>query len=208
MIITRPIPIATQVNAILRDRIREGKYPPGARLPSESELAKELDVSRATIRTVLTRLAAEGLILRKQGDGTYINERIRDVNTHLGGLWEFNRLIESSGYTPSIKTLSITERGATRREVSDLGIELGDDVVELRRLFFADSNPVILATNMVPVSLIDTSIGGLDGQLPISKFLQRYCHRKIAFVISDVGARLAGDGLADVLNLESGSPVL
>jgi len=65
MLITRPVPITAQVNEILRQRIREGTYVPGARLPSESELARELDVSRATIRTVLTRLAAEGLILRK-----------------------------------------------------------------------------------------------------------------------------------------------
>ncbi len=129
MSITRSAPVAVQVNQILRERIRLGAYPPGGKLPSESELSQEFDVSRATIRTVLARLAAEGLILRKQGDGTYVNERIREVNTHLGGLWEFGRLIESSGYQPSINPLSITQRSSTEHEAHLLAIQPGDEVL-------------------------------------------------------------------------------
>lgn len=208
MLITRPVPITAQVNEILRQRIREGTYVPGARLPSESELARELDVSRATIRTVLTRLAAEGLILRKQGDGTYINQHIQDINTHLGGLWEFGRLIESSGYQPSIEALSVTTRNAETSEAGELVIQYGEELLELKRLFFADSQPVILATNLMPFKFIDQSTGQLDGGLPIREFLQRYCHKRIAYAISDVQSTLTQGEAANILRLEPGSPIL
>ena len=208
MSIARSAPVAVQVNQILRERIRLETYPPGGKLPSESDLSKEFEVSRATIRTVLARLAAEGLILRKQGDGTYVNERLRDVNTHLGGLWEFSRLIESSGYQPSIKTLSIKRRTSTEHEAHLLAIPSADEVLTLKRMFYADNKPVILASNSIPYARIDPSAGQPDGQLPIHEFLQRYCHRKIAFAISDVRASLVNDDVADILGYNPDSPLL
>jgi len=113
MLVTRSKSIVEQVNEVLRERIRNATYAPGLRLPSENGLAEEFGVSRATIRTVLAKLSVEGLILRRQGDGTYVNERILEVNTHLGGLWDFSRLIESSGFSSSIKALSLQETTAT-----------------------------------------------------------------------------------------------
>ena len=65
--------IAEQVEELLRGRIRDGTYAPGSRMPSESELSDEFGVSRATVRTVLAKLAVNGLILRKQGDGGWWN---------------------------------------------------------------------------------------------------------------------------------------
>ena len=155
MNIIRSIPVADQVNEVLRGRMRDGTYKPGERLSSESELSKEFGVSRATVRTVLARLEAEGLILRKQGDGTYINERIQDVNTHLGGLWEFSRLIESSGYQASIKSLAVDKRLASEEEASELAIQPGEEVLSLTRLFYADRKPVILVANAIPYRFID-----------------------------------------------------
>ena len=116
MLVTRSKSIVEQVNEILRERIHDATYKPGERLPSESELAEQFGVSRATVRTVLAKLSVEGLILRRQGDGTYVNERIRDVNTHLGGLWDFTRLIETSGFSASIKALSVELTQATEKE--------------------------------------------------------------------------------------------
>ncbi|MDX9863592.1 MAG: GntR family transcriptional regulator [Anaerolineaceae bacterium] len=82
MVIKRRQPITEQVISLLRGRIRSREYGDG-RLPSESELALEMEVSRATIRTALSRLEAEGLVNRRQGDGTYVNQRIRDVKNHI-----------------------------------------------------------------------------------------------------------------------------
>jgi GntR family transcriptional regulator len=208
MNISRPAPIATQLNDILRERFISGAYPPGGRLPSESELASEFDVSRATIRTVLASLASEGLILRKQGDGTYLNPLIREVNTHLGGSWEFRRLIESSGYQATIQALATQTRVAQEKELSALALPPGSQVLVLKRLFFADLKPVILATNIIPYATIIRPAGQIDGSLDIREILQRYYNKKIAFAVSDVQARLANAEVTEILQCEPDTPLL
>jgi len=178
------------------------------RLPSESDLSKKFGVSRATVRTVLARLNAEGIILRKQGDGTYINEHIQDVNTHLGGLWEFSRLIESSGYSASIRLLKVETRPAEPREAEHLQIQPEERVIWMQRLFYADDQPVILATNAIPERFIDPERATISAEYPIQKFLQEYCHKQVAYVILDMGATRVSEQAAEYLYLSAGQSLL
>lgn len=68
------LPLYHQVAAVLRQRIENAEYPAGDRLASEDELAAEFAVSRATIRQAVGSLVSEGLVVRKQGSGTYVQE--------------------------------------------------------------------------------------------------------------------------------------
>lgn len=178
--------IANQVDEILLERIRDGTYPAGSRMPSESELSDELGVSRATVRTVLARLAVNGLIIRRQGDGTYVNSRVQEVSAHSGNLWDLVQLIESNGFKPSIQSLSVEHRPASDKESLALALESGEDLVVLRRLFFADQQPVILANNVIPFSLLREPLENIDGSLHIREILHKYCRQKIAFAITEI----------------------
>jgi GntR family transcriptional regulator len=208
MNIVRSRTIFEQVNEILRDRIRQGAYGAGSRLPSESELSEEFSVSRATIRTVLARLAAEGLILRKQGDGTYVNESIQDVNAHLGGLTDFVRLIESSGHRPSIRALSTKRRPATAEESRILGLEAAEEVILIVRLLFANEYPVILADNVFAVSLLAAGNREFNPELSIQELMRRHCRQEIAYAVVDIRATLVGDDIAGPLKRAPASPLL
>jgi len=208
MRVIRPKSIAVQVNEILRDRIHDGTYLPGQRIPSESELSGEFGVSRATVRTVLAKLAVEGLILRKQGDGTYVNERLQEANTHLGNIWDFWWLIESNGYDASITALSMAEKNASEEEARLLALDSGEYLVEVKRLFFADMQPVILASNMIPVSLLAVPVEQIDGQLRIREIMQQYCHQEIAFAITEIRSVIVGVEVRDVLESELDLPLL
>jgi GntR family transcriptional regulator len=66
------LPLYHQVAGILRQRIEEGVYPVGTRLQSEDEFAAEFDVSRATVRQAIGELVMEGLVVRRQGRGTFV----------------------------------------------------------------------------------------------------------------------------------------
>ncbi len=167
-------------------------YPAGSRMPSESELSEELGVSRATVRTVLAKLAINGLIIRKQGDGTYVNARVREVNAHSGNLWDLVEIISSNGYKPSIQSLVIEKRPATEKEAIVLALEPGDDLLCMRRLFFADGKPVILANNVTPFSLLREPLESIDGTLHIRDILQQYCRQKIGFAITDIRSAVIG----------------
>jgi GntR family transcriptional regulator len=192
--------LASQVEDLLRGRIREGVYAPGGRMPSESELSEELGVSRATVRTVLAKLAVNGLILRKQGDGTYVNARVEKVSVHLGNVWDFICLIESNGFSPSIQFISSELRAATEKEAQMLSIEPGEQLLSLRRLFHADDKPVILTHNIFPPALLRVPVDEVDGSLHIRDILQNYFHREIAFVITDIHATQAGEEVGSLLN--------
>lgn len=192
MQIIQPKTVANQVDEILLERIRGEKYPAGSRMPSESDLSEELGVSRATVRTALAKLAANGLIIRKQGDGTYVNARVREVSAHADTLWDLVQLIENNGYNPSIQSLAVVKRSATEKEALALAIETGEDLLCMKRLFLADGQPVILANNVMPFSLLREPMESIDGDLHIREIFNRYCHQKIGFAITDIRSTLIG----------------
>lgn len=208
MQITRPTPIVEQVDSLLRDRIRAEYYPPGGRLPSETELSEELGVSRATIRTVLARMAVEGLILRKQGDGTYVNQHIRAINTLSGGMWDFARLIASSGFEPAIHPVSLKIRPADEQEAEFLSVAPGENLLAIVRLFFADGTPAILAKNVIPLHLLKETPDRIDGRLQIGDLLSRYCSQKIAYTLTDINSTTASAEAVEFFNQPAGSPLL
>ncbi|HSV86743.1 MAG TPA: GntR family transcriptional regulator, partial [Levilinea sp.] len=103
MVIERPVPIVEQVNRIIRERIQDGIYPHGGRLPSETDLAAEFGISRATLRLAMTPLVSDGVLLRKQGNGTYVNKRGWEVTSTLDRFWSFVRLIQDTGHVPAVR---------------------------------------------------------------------------------------------------------
>jgi GntR family transcriptional regulator len=200
--------VANQVDEILLERIRDGTYPAGSRMHSESELSEELGVSRATVRTVLAKLAVNGLIIRRQGDGTYVNPRVQEVSAHSGNLWDLAQLIESNGFKPTIQSLSIERRPANEKESLALALEAGDDLLFLRRLFIADQQPVILANNVIPFSLLREPMDNIDGQLHIREILHKYCHQKIAFAITEIRSAVIGSEAYGILEGKAGRAML
>lgn len=208
MTISRPKPIVDQIDELLRQRIYDEEYPPGTRLPSESELLQEFGVSRATIRTALTRMATEGLIIRRQGDGTYVNEHLQEVNAQMGGLWEYMRLIRRSGHEPSIRLLNSQNRQATPAEAQALGLQVEEPVLSLTRLFLADRRPVILTVNALPHRHIQGQADDVDGSLPLRTLLKEHCQQRIAYAIFDIRATLAGEEVAKTLQQSPGDPLL
>ncbi len=185
-------PNIEQIESALRERIQQRAYEPGEQLPTELALTAEFGVSRATIRTVLTRLASEGLIIRRQGAGTYVNQRVGEVNT-LGGLLDYGRLITESGYQPTIQPISMLQRDATEQEAELLKLEPGEPVLVLVRLFLADERPFILATNVIPQALFTSEEDFYDGRLPLHTFLQQYCRQTIAYAIYEISPTRAND---------------
>jgi len=70
------VPITRQITDQIRSHVAGGTLMPGDRLPSVRQLAKELAVNQNTILHVYERLTAEGLLERRQGDGTYVCQKL------------------------------------------------------------------------------------------------------------------------------------
>lgn len=208
MAVQRQIPIAEQVTSTLHERISDGVYAPGKRLPSESELADEMGVSRGTVRSALATLATAGFIDRRQGDGTYVRNVKSPENPLMYAIWEFSHLIEASGRRPSIRAVSIDKRPATEKEATALGIRLNEDVVSVVRLFYADEQPIIFSTNTSPTTLFVQEIEQLDATCGIHGFLKRFCNQEVGRIDTDISATIANEQVRDALSLGPNTPVL
>lgn len=65
-------PLAEQAADLLLDRIREGEWPLGSKLPGENTLGPQLGVGRSTVREAIRRLAGQGVLATRQGAGVFV----------------------------------------------------------------------------------------------------------------------------------------
>lgn len=129
----------------LRQNILERDTGNTSKLPSEEQLAKELNVSRVTIRSALKDLEQEGLVLRIHGKGTFINPEARRIQANLGAMAEFSAVIQQNGYDPKMKLLSVRTEAATEKLAKCLNMFPGAELIRVEKLYYADKHPVILS---------------------------------------------------------------
>jgi GntR family transcriptional regulator len=208
MVIERPVPIVEQVNRIIRDRIQDGLYPPGGRLPSETELAAEFGISRATLRLAIAPLVSDGVLLRKQGDGTYVNKRGWEVTAKLDRFWSFVRLIQETGHEPDVRMLRVAYRAVTEDEALLLEIPLENQVLVIERVFLSENCPVIYSTNVVPAVLFDEAPSSSETIVSIYDFLHAHTGQEIYYSTTDISAQIPDEPIAAALELPPCTPIL
>ena len=199
MEIKHNLTIKEQIASLLLEQINTGKYTPGQRLPSESELSQELKVSRASVRSALSALETAGLISRKQGDGTYVTANRPGLTSMASSVWEFTHLIHSQGRKCSLVGLGAARRKPTEFEQAALALEGEGEVASVERLIYADGLPIIYSINVFPLSILKAGIT-LD-QLDLSKglddFVASYFELKISGVDMEIRAQSGLEGQID-----------
>jgi GntR family transcriptional regulator len=121
---------------ITEDLVR-GRYPMGQALPAEKDLANELDVSIGTLRKAVDELVAEGIVVRRQGRGTYVAEH--DAKRLLYYFFHVARWDADKKTYPRVETVSFGAAHASKEEGLKLGIEEGSSVWRIvTRLYLED----------------------------------------------------------------------
>ena len=130
-------------------RIISGDLGPGAMLPSEKDLGLEYGVSQGTARKALSELELKGIVLRRQGLGTFVA-----TTTPESDLFHFFRLRKTDGshVTPEMAEETIKKRAATVSERSALTV-CGDDVFEIRRIRTENEAVVVFEKIVLPAVL-------------------------------------------------------
>ena len=142
MTLTRYVPHWRRIEQALRERI--ATLDPGDPLPSDAELCEEFGVSRMTARNAMQRLADEGLVLRVPGKGSFVAEP--PAHRRADRLLTFSREMERRGRQPSSRVLAREIRPSTAEEAAALGLALAEPVVVLRRIRYADDEPIAVET--------------------------------------------------------------
>jgi len=149
-----PVPLYYQMAKTIEKEIENGELIPGQRLENEIALAGRLRVSRPTARRALQELVDLGMLVRKRGVGTQVAPARVHRRVDLTSLFDD---LASSGRTPTTTVLEYSVEPGTP-EVSDaLEIPLGGDVVTVRRLRYADGEPLALMVNQMALEIAPTS---------------------------------------------------
>jgi GntR family transcriptional regulator len=150
----RPRLRSVSVQDELKQRIDRGELPAGTRLPSEPELAAELQVSRATLREALRAMELEGLLRRRQGSGTFVADHPRMANS-LDVNFGVTDAIRAAGMTAGIANGRHWVEPASAGEAALLELEPGQDVLVIERVRTAEGKPVVLSRDLFPSRLLD-----------------------------------------------------
>jgi len=198
--IKRAPSLVEQVKTHLKQRIINHEFDDG-RIPPEMELAGELNVSRNTVRDALSRLEMEGVIYRRQGAGTFVNETVRLVKTRLEEIIPYETLITEQGYTPTIELINFAEQPADAASAGALNLEPGTTLLAVEKLYRADGEPVIFSQTWLPRHLVTQPYTAPDFLPPIFEVLPRLCQQELAYYLSELLPVIAGAELAATLNL-------
>lgn len=197
-------PLYQQVRDVFVQRIADGHWPPGRSIPSEIALAGELGVSQGTVRKALDTLASDHILERRQGKGTYVAEVTAERS-----LFQFFRMAAPGGArkTPAHVESRLKRRPSQAEEIERLGLGVGDDVFDLRRVRSIDERPVIFERIIVSAARFP----GLDEKtLPNTLYALYQSDYGISVIAAseELRAKAASPKVARALGLEEGAPVL
>ena len=134
-------PLYDQIKILLTQSLIAGEWKPGEAIPSETELAARYQVSQGTVRKAIDALAAENIVIRRQGKGTFVA-----THTEPKHQYRFLRIIPDKGEKvhPTTNFIDV-KRGKAGAEVANaLDLKLGAPVTALRRVLVFAGMPTIL----------------------------------------------------------------
>lgn len=140
-------PLYRQIKGLMIQALEAGEWLPGQAIPSEQELAARFSVSQGTVRKAVDELAADNLLVRKQGKGTYVAS-----HNDPRALFRFLRLVPIDGELVHPESLPLEcWRAKAGQEASRmLGIPQGSPIIIIRRLLRFSRKPVVVDEIYLP----------------------------------------------------------
>lgn len=201
-------PLYEQIAERLRERIVSGQLPAGERLAPEHELAREFGASRITIRGALEVLKREGLVITRQGLGSFVRPpRVRQV---LARLEPLDDALAEQGLAPTTRLLEYRFVRAPEAVRDGLGLADEAEVLLSRRLHGDRDGPLAYVSMYLPAELGEQfSRRDLEAhQHPVFELLPKRLGLEIGRATQNVRAEAADAEVARALGVREGAPVL
>jgi GntR family transcriptional regulator len=137
-----------------------GKMEAGGRLPSEPDLARQMGVSRATLREAMRTFEVQGLIRRRQGSGTFVVGQVPVIEAGLEVLESLETMAVRRGLEVSVSDLRVEAIAADEENAQGLGVPVGTPLTRVRRVIRENSRPVAyLADTLCSTALQPEQLG-------------------------------------------------
>ena len=200
-------PLYDQIKVLLTQSLIGGEWRPGDMIPSEIELAQRFKVSQGTVRKAIDSLAAENILIRRQGKGTFVATHNQD-DVRL----RFLRLTAESGQKELLQNefLSCEKSKANAHTGKVLEIKTGATTIEVKRLLTFSGRPLIYDHIVVPAApfkgLNRAKVEESNGSM-YSMYESQFGIRMIR-AEERIKAVAASADIASALGLKEGYPLL
>jgi GntR family transcriptional regulator len=192
----------------LVDYIRMKNLKVGDKLPSESDLADRLNVSRLTLREALRVFREEGLIYTVHGIGTFLSSDFKQINDTLDINQGTTEMITSAGYKPGVKFFEKKLVKADINLIKFLNVSEGSDILLCKRVRTADNKPIVYSANYFAPLLANTFLSINDENISVYRCIEETLNIKIGNSLAEIIPLCCTAELAKKLDYMEGKPLL
>jgi len=163
----RRMPLYAQAEKVLEDLLVHRRYRIGDRIPPEAELVRSLGVSRATIRAAVGRLVGRGLLVRRQGSGTFLARlpegsdepgpvgiKLGSSVAQLGRLETYTSIAGRLGFKADSAQLRVEAGRAAGEEADALELPVSSEVTRVSRVLLLDGEAAAWMIDVLPADVI------------------------------------------------------
>ena len=200
-------PLYQQIKGLITQGLQAGEWKPGEMIPSEIELAGRYKVSQGTVRKAIDELAAENLLLRRQGKGTFVA-----THTEPRTQFRFLRLTPNEGEPryPESTVLECRRVRAPSEIARALDLKSGDPVITIKRVLAFAGNPCVLDELWLPGMVFKglTAERLTESKAPLYSMFENEFGTKMIRADEKIRAVAAERGVAMLLHVTPGTPLL
>jgi len=203
------LPVYYQIKQTVKDWIINKEFGPGAKIPSENELAERFHVNRLTVRQALSQLAQEGFLTARRGEGTFVTKDLHLIDSF--GL-EFRGFMDDLFYQVSkskTKSVKIARMALPKlvREKLELENE-AEEIIQIKRVRFMEGKPFAYTVNYLPLE-IGEKIDERDlYKKPLLQIMEQDLGIEFTGAFQTIQASFADAELSEKLGVALGSPIL
>jgi DNA-binding GntR family transcriptional regulator len=197
----------------LQKRVLRGFYAAGQRLPSEREIAEELNVSRVTVRAALLRLQAENILDIVPRGGAFVRsagaKAIIASGPELKQSGSFIRAMEQQGRQTLVRFVESSSIIPAGNEIgAKMNVDPSVSVLRRYRVHLVDRVPYRILDSYYLASLLGDLLGKDEGYVPLFKWLREHSGVKAAHARERLNCRMPSAEEAGLLNISRGQPVI
>ena len=181
---------------------------PGDQLPTEPDLAKQLGVSRATLREAMRTFETQGLLLRRQGVGTFVVRPTQVLETGLEVLESIDTLAQRTGLQVSPTKLYLERRPASKEECGELSLEPGCMVLSVSRVIMAEERPVAYLVDILPENILNPDEVQDDFNGSVLDLLLERGNPQLVNSHCEIAAVAADSTISRALQIQRGDAIL
>ena len=203
------LPRYYQIKQTIKKWIVNAEISMGEKIPSENELAAMFHVSRLTVRQALAQLVQEGFLNSRRGDGTYVTDNAKLLNSYnleFSGFMDdlFYQISKSKTKSVEIKRIELTKPIREKLELP----ENENSIIQIKRVRFIDDNSFAHTVNYLPVTLGEKLTKKELLKKPLLQIMEQDLGIIFIEAFQTIEASFADQELAEKLKVTPGSPIL